>query len=89
MEIAPTEPEVEHAMSLLREVSSWDGKMAVVPVDPLCLWDAGDGPCGEHLEGACVLLQEEAGGRAAHVLVLCGYHAACMTAGLAKWRTLS
>jgi hypothetical protein len=89
MKTAPTDPEINHAISLLREVPSWDGRIAIIPIDPICLWDAGEGPCGEHLEEASVLLQEEEGSYCAHVLVLCKHHAQCMEAGVTKWRTLS
>ncbi len=92
METDPTEPsetDIDQAISLLQEVPSWDGRMAVIPVDPLCFWEDGGTVCGEHLEEACVLLQEEDGSFCAHVLVLCTYHAKCMEAGLAKWRTLA
>ena len=89
METAPTEPEIDHAISLLQEVPHWDGRMAVIPVDPLCLWESGGVVWAEHLSEACVLLQEEDGSYCAHVLVLCSHHAKCMEAGLAKWRELA
>ena len=89
MEIDPTEPEIDHAISLLREVPSWDGRMAVIPVDPLCFWESSGTVCGEHVEEACVLLQEEDGSYCAHVLVLCAYHSKCMESGLLKRRTLA
>ena len=85
----PTDHEIEHAMTLLQSAEHWDGRMTLIPIDPLCLWDDGSGPCGRILEECCVLLEEEDRNYSAHVLVLCAYHAKCVEAGLLKWRSLS
>ena len=90
MKTDPTEPEIAHAISLLRGVPVWDGRMAVIPIDPLCLWQEKDqDPCGQFHREACVVLQEEDGCFSAHVLVLCDRHAKCMEAGLTRWREMS
>jgi len=91
MEPEPTEDEIEHAISMLQEVPSWVGPMAIIPIDPVCLWEIEDEePCEEPLEFVSVLLQEESDGNyTADAVVLCEYHMECLKAGLDRWRTLS
>lgn len=90
MKRGPTDPELSHSMSLLREIPGWDGRVAMVPIDAVCLWDGGEGPCEGALGKASVLLVKNADGEfSAHVLVLCDHHANCMEAGVAKWKAMS
>ena len=90
MKRGPTAPEISHSMTLLREVPGWDGRVAMVPIDPVCLWDDGGGPCEEPLgKASLLLLVDEDGEHSAHVLALCEHHANCMEAGVVKWRAMS
>ena len=88
--MGPTETEIQHALKLLREVEHWEGRMAVIPIDPLCLWDDGSGACGEHLEFVSILLQKEKdGGYGADAVAFCKRHTECLQAGLERRRTMA
>lgn len=89
-EIVPSDREIEHAIRLLREVPSWEGAMAAIPIDSRCRWDDGSGPCDMCLHYCCVLLQEIENQKRPHVhlIALCSWHARCLQAGLKRWRTL-
>lgn len=91
MKTEPSEPEIQHAIQLLREVSNWEGGMAVVPIDKQCAWDHGDGPCGMCLSNVCILLQvdEKEDVRPwVDAVAFCSWHTRCMQAGLERWRKL-
>ena len=54
----PTEDEIQHGMTLLRDTQNWEGHVAVVPVDPVCRWNpnGGNTVCGDPVQNAVVLL---------------------------------
>jgi hypothetical protein len=85
----PTEIEIYHAIELLREAENWTGKLAAVPIDPVCLWDDGSGPCGELLSNICILLQEKGNAHSVDAVAFCEHHTKCMQEGLRRWRTMA
>ena len=88
MSTEPTEAEIEHGITLLRDTTQWEGHVAVVPIDSVCKWSPPDtDPCGKPLEDAVVLLT--VGGKTAQVIAFCHHHANCMAEAVQKWRTMA
>jgi len=74
-------------MSLLRDArenDDWGGPVAVIPVDDVCRWDHGHGPCNKPLRNVVLLMHRDKKG--AHAIALCEHHTACMQASVRMWR---
>ena len=82
----PTEKEITHAFTLLRESNDWEGRFASLPIDANCKWDDGDGPCLKDLYNVIALLCEN---ESVEVLGLCEHHSVCMEAAIKKWRKMN
>jgi hypothetical protein len=82
----PTEKEISHGLSLLRELEDWEGSYTVVPIDKVCRWNSGDGHCNEPLYNAVVLLCNDKG---VHLLGLCKHHSACMVSAIKTYREMN
>ena len=82
----PSEKEIGHALSLLRESDDWEGRYTVVPIDKVCRWNDGDGHCNEPLYNAVVLLCDD---KSVEVVGLCKHHCVCMETAIKKWRELN
>lgn len=83
----PTKREITRGVTLLREAYedlNWEGPIAVIPVDEVCKWDHGDGPCERPLKNAIVLLCK--GKKGVHVVAYCSHHTKCMEAATKAWR---
>ena len=93
MPIEPTKPELAHALSLLRDASAeWEGRFTALPIDEVCRWNAGDGPCLEPVRNAMILLNRREAAEGASevsVLALCERHTHCMVHGVMIRRELN
>ena len=86
------ELEIQHGVSLLQEahaIQKWSGSVAVTPVDSVCRFNTGDGPCGSRLANAMVMLWEDDGTAGTHVMILCEYHTAVLREALDRWREIN
>jgi hypothetical protein len=90
----PTEAEISHGITLLRDTQNWKGHVAVIPVDPVCRWNQGGGTqvCGDPVENAVVLLSDAAKakvGDPVEVIVFCKHHTNCLVEAVGRWRRMS
>ena len=86
----PTEQDIEHGISLLREAHNdyrWKGKASFVPIDFECRWGYPKQTCGRNLHKVVVLPFEDLQG--VHVIAVCDHHADCLEAALKKWREMA
>jgi len=86
----PIEREIEHGVSLLREASNeakWEGRVTAIPIDEVCKWDDGAGPCNKPVRNVVVLPYEDLKG--CHGIAVCDHHTQCLEQSITRWRELN
>jgi hypothetical protein len=79
------DPEIEHALGLIREVEGWDGMYTLVPVDHVCRFGNEGEECNKPLHDAVVLRHEDE----VSLLLLCEHHSGVMERALEHWRGIN
>lgn len=82
--------EICHGVALLQEAhrtTAWDGAVSAIPIDEVCKWNQGSGPCGKPVRQALVLRFKN--GKGCHCIAFCDHHADALRESVAAWRRLN
>lgn len=83
----PDAREFEHAVALVQDCKRWCVSprkgVSCLQIDAVCMFDAGEGPCGAPLAATVVLVDDES----AHAIALCKCHAGVMMLAVSRKRS--